>query len=74
MDPVYNTFSSDSCHVETGNRRGVFRTPEEVSLVFDQPFEGDDKKCSCDSVGGWKACGLRCTPVRLNKKKQTLQL
>ena len=43
-------FGDTSCHLTTGRYRGLFHTPEEVSMSFDPRRGGDDAKCSCDGV------------------------
>ena len=46
-------FGGTSCQLKTGRSRGMFHTPEEVSILFDPRLGGDDAKCSCEGVDRW---------------------
>lgn len=49
-------FGEGSCLVKTGRLRGLFHTPEKLSLIFDPRLGGDDAKCSCNGVDRWEVC------------------
>lgn len=46
-------FGGTSCQLTTGKYRGMFHTPEEVSIIFDPSLGGDDAKCPCEGVDRW---------------------
>lgn len=43
-------FGGNSCLIQTGQNRGMFHTPEQVSLTFDPRLSDEDAICSCDNV------------------------
>lgn len=51
-------FGAASCQIETGKSRGLFHTPEEVSILFDPKLGGDDAKCSCEGVDRWGVAAI----------------
>ena len=47
-------FGIDSCILKTGRYRGMFHTPEEVSITFDPRLKAADARCPCTGVDRWE--------------------